>query len=85
MARTFGNTNIIQIKLLMRHMLNIAAQLPVTTTTINDTTELKKSVYGSVVITISCDHTYALFDPKKFFVLSLLLTSRFPASIEKES
>ena len=73
----FGNTNIIQIMLLMRHVLNIATQLPVTTTTIDDTTEFQ-SVYGSVAITIFRDHTHT-------FVLSLLLTSSFPASFENEN
>ena len=42
MARMFGKTNIIQIMLLMRHMLSIATQLPVTTTTFDVTTDLKK-------------------------------------------
>ena len=67
MARMFGNTNIIQIMLLMRHKLNFATQLLVTTTTIDDTTELKRSVYVSVVITIFCDQTYAVSGPEKVF------------------
>ena len=41
MAQLFGNTNVIQIMLLIRHMLNIVTQLPVTTT-IDHKTELKK-------------------------------------------
>ena len=41
MAQMFGNTNIIQIMLQMPHRLSIATQLPVTTTTIDDTTEYK--------------------------------------------
>ena len=85
MAQMFGNNNIIQIMLQMRHMLSIATQLPVTTTIIHDTTELKTVFYRSVVITIYCDHTYAVSSPKKVFVLFLLLASSFPASIEKEN
>ena len=41
MARMFGNTNIIQIMLLMRHILNSVTKLPLTKT-IDDTAELKK-------------------------------------------
>ena len=41
MAQMFSNTNLIQIMLQMRHMLSIATQLAVTTTTIDDTMELK--------------------------------------------
>ena len=41
MAQMFGNTNIIQIMLQMRHMLSIPTQLTINTKIIDDTTELK--------------------------------------------
>ena len=49
-------------------------------------TEVKNSVYGSVIITNSCDHSYSVSSPKFFCPLSSIDQKKsFPVSIEKEN